>query len=404
MGGPIPRVEIHRAGGSETRLRGFEPRNPTGPRLRSRSARARSLWKSLRRRWKEVARGRPEDELVLGLRWGNGGRPFLEWAMLAFLALVPIVGLLMDPTSTAARVCLLLVTTVGLLAATQLDRDPGRAALVRPLTSSVMTAGLAMLLALGIISLGGPESESGLWIGFSLFPVSIGATALRDDGRLPALTAAFSAPAWLMLAHHARTVPEAGALAAQIGVIAVAGWLGALAAHRGRILLRAGLLHPGTGIMNRGAFEACVAREVSRAQRAGRPLSIGRIQLDAFSDLVGLHGRNLGDAVERYVSAALRDHCRTTDGVAHIDDGSFAIAFLDSAHPRLRERLEGLCLLLRDFEIDGSPDTAALQLAVRSGLAVFPRDGKDAEEVMTASERALRSQPVASHPGAGPRV
>lgn len=379
-------------------MRGVESGMARAPELQPRWERGRSLWKTSRRAWKEFAWGRPEDGLLLGLRREESTRAALEWLMLSLLALAPVVGLLMDPSSAVARILLLLVTAAGLLAATRLEGEPSRSALITPLSSALLGTGFATVLALGVLVWRGPLPESRLWIAYSFFPVLIGAGALRDDGRLPALTGILCAAAWLGITHatpalrSAAGVPiGAPALAAQLLILGVAGVLAAVAATRGRALRRSALLHPATGLMNRAAFEACLAREASRALRVGRPISVARIQLEAFAELVGSHGRPLADAVERYVSTALRDRCRSTDGVAHLADGSFAIAFLGSAHPRLQERLDGLCQLLRDFEVTGADDPAPLQLALRCGLAALPRDGKNVTEVLTASERRLAS-------------
>lgn len=385
-------------------MTGLEPGTPRAQELRPRSAPERSVWNSLRRRWKELARGRAEDHLLLDSRGDGWARSALGWAMLCLLGAAPVVGLAMDPWSPAARILLLLVTAAALLAAVQLEGRQRRSTLIGPTAAALLCTALATVLAVEVLAWSGPHAEGGLWIAYAFFPLLTGVTALRDDARLPSMTLLLCAASWVMVARSTPALEGVGAvpiagpvLAVQLILLAATGALAAVAAGRGHVLRRAALLHSGTGLMNRRAFEACLEREASRARHAGRPFSIGRLQLDAFDELVRRYGRPMADAVERTVSAALRQRCRITDGVAYLEDGGFAIAFLGSAHPRLRERMDTLCRLLRDFEIPAAAEETPLRLAVRCGLASLPGDGEGASELLTAAERALEG-PGGSRP------
>lgn len=385
-------------------MTGLGPGTPRGPEPRPGSAPERSLWNSLRRRWKEIARGRAEDDLLLGLRGNGWPQTAMGWAMLSLLALVPMLGLGMDLGSPAPRILLLLVTAAALMAAVQLEGRQRRSSLIGPAAAALLSTALATVLAALVLAWSAGRAEGSVWIAYAFFPLLTGATALRDDARLPSLTLLLCAGSWVMVVRSMPALEGAGAapvpgpvLVVQLVLLAATGALAVVAAGRGRALRRAALLHSGTGLMNRRAFEACVEREASQARYAGRPISIGRVQLDAFDELVRRYGRPTAEAVERSVSAVLRDRCRVTDGVAYLDDGSFAIAFLGSAHPRLRERMDTLCRLLRDSGIPAAARETPLRLAVRCGLASLPGDGEGASDLLMAAERALEG-PGGSRP------
>jgi diguanylate cyclase (GGDEF)-like protein len=105
-----------------------------------------------------------------------------------------------------------------------------------------------------------------------------------------------------------------------------------------------------TGLPNRRAFEEALAAEISRARRAGAPVSLVMGDLDGFKAINDMRGHLAGDQCLRDVAAALRDRLRTHDACFRWGGDEFAVllpettrAEADAACVRLREAVETRC-------------------------------------------------------------
>ena len=85
-----------------------------------------------------------------------------------------------------------------------------------------------------------------------------------------------------------------------------------------------------TGCLNHAAMQDTLRREVERASRSGRSLSIALVDLDDFKQVNDEHGHQLGDEVLRAVGRALRDNVRTYDTVARYGGDEFAVIAIDA--------------------------------------------------------------------------
>ncbi len=97
-----------------------------------------------------------------------------------------------------------------------------------------------------------------------------------------------------------------------------------------------------TGVLNRRGFDESIVREVARAERGQRPLSVALVDLDHFKSINDEHGHPEGDRVLREVAAALRDHLRASDIVARFGGDEFAVLLPEVSAPiarRIAERL-----------------------------------------------------------------
>src|SRR5204863_368100 len=101
------------------------------------------------------------------------------------------------------------------------------------------------------------------------------------------------------------------------GYIAVlAGTFGFLLLHRDRADAAARTIaatDPLTGAFNRASFREIADREFSRARRAGQPVSLILVEVDAFAELVERHGAHFGDSVLKRFSEIVREALRKED-------------------------------------------------------------------------------------------
>lgn len=150
-----------------------------------------------------------------------------------------------------------------------------------------------------------------------------------------ALFGVFAAPGWALLhcvldprLRLADDVAAHAGLYAYLAVGAMAGFavFGALLGHHEDALLDANrrldelaVTDPLTGLKNVRYFRARLAEAGAASQRAGEPLSLLVLDLDAFKEVNDRHGHVTGDRVLCRVAEVLRAGVRDGDTAARLD-------------------------------------------------------------------------------------
>ncbi len=145
---------------------------------------------------------------------------------------------------------------------------------------------------------------------------------------------------------------------------------------------------PLTGLYNRRKMEAMVRAEMIRAQRHDRSLTLLWIDIDHFKEINDKFGHLAGDAALRRVSERVQQHIRDVDLAARYGGDELVVALLDTsateamalAH-RLQERVQSSQLLTH------AAGTTLLTISI--GVATFPEDGSDLEQLHAAADAAM---------------
>jgi diguanylate cyclase (GGDEF)-like protein len=110
-----------------------------------------------------------------------------------------------------------------------------------------------------------------------------------------------------------------------------------------------------TGCVNHAAMQDTLRREVERAARTARRLSLAIVDLDDFKQVNDEHGHQMGDEVLRAVGRTLRDNVRTYDTVARYGGDEFAVIAIDADEDTAAEvmtrALEGIGAALGDLGV-----------------------------------------------------
>lgn len=145
-----------------------------------------------------------------------------------------------------------------------------------------------------------------------------------------------------------------------------------------------------TGLSNHRRFRQILAKEVERAKRFDRPLSVVMLDLDDFKGINDNHGHLQGDMVLREVGRVLRAESREVDEPARYGGEEFAIALpetrIDGAMEvgeRIRRRLDALRIPL-DGEAEGE-----LTIRASVGVAGSPEQPPDVRALVKAADQAL---------------
>jgi diguanylate cyclase (GGDEF)-like protein len=115
---------------------------------------------------------------------------------------------------------------------------------------------------------------------------------------------------------------------------------------------------PLTGLFNHGYFQQLIERELARAARYSRPLSLILFDLDHFKAVNDEHGHPVGDEVLRRVSEIASRCVRQVDSVARYGGEEFAVILPETDSEgavilgeRIRKTLEKTSIQLRDITI-----------------------------------------------------
>lgn len=152
-----------------------------------------------------------------------------------------------------------------------------------------------------------------------------------------------------------------------------------------------------TGLYNRRAFQELLVREHARCQRQGRGYALVRLELEALAELTATHGAALAAQALARVGVALQTLTREADFAFRLGGEAF-VALLPHADRALGQLFaDRVVKAVRQCVLRAGE--ARVPLAVRAGVAVYPRDGQGADTVLAQAEAALGAA-AAAHAGA----
>ncbi|MFL6258995.1 MAG: diguanylate cyclase [Thermoanaerobaculia bacterium] len=263
-----------------------------------------------------------------------------------------------------------------------------------------------------------------------LFPLDDpGVEHLRRVGRpLPVEQLAFRSPAF---AHHG---PEPDGLAVPllgqerlIGVLVVGrkegsrAWpaeeldlMSLLAHHVATVFENARLFESATyegltGLLRREAILEQLDRELERAARYGRPLTIAMADLDHFKEVNDRHGHLAGDSLLRRLAQILAGGLRSTDWIGRYGGEEFLLVLPETGMEgaaavaeKIRDRVQGTLVPLDD----GTPVHVTVSIGLASLDAVAgPSPGKvTGRDLIAAADRSLYAAKNAGRNRVFPRV
>ena len=229
---------------------------------------------------------------------------------------------------------------------------------------------LAMVAAIGFI-----DHLTGAEISFSIFYLLPVAFAFWQGGSWPGVaTAVAGAAVWLIAdlsaghqyTHH--VIPYWNSLMRGLIFFTV----GMLLVRLKRALERETHLATRdalTGIGNWRHFEAVAGRELGRAKRSGKPMSVAYIDLDDFKLVNDRLGHQAGDALLVAVASTLQDSVRTVDCVARLGGDEFIVLMPETDQEGARVLIERVRRMLESILKEGNwPSTISVGLATFAGV------------------------------------
>lgn len=148
-----------------------------------------------------------------------------------------------------------------------------------------------------------------------------------------------------------------------------------------------------TGLPNRNSFIPYAKQKLLSAKRNGECLALCYIDLNHFKQINDAQGHQAGDAILIHAARAISTHIREADMAARMGGDEFVI-LLDGVHndadiQHLATQIcRAIALPLRWADVQ-------LQVSASLGLALYPRDGEELDELMSKADSAMFMQKAA---------
>ena len=154
-----------------------------------------------------------------------------------------------------------------------------------------------------------------------------------------------------------------------------------------REIVQMALTDPLTNLANRHQFNRRLTDLFQLAKRQQQLLSLAFMDLDLFKQVNDQFGHPVGDKLLIKVAAILKKTFRETDTIARIGGDEFAILMLNPAdHEEICQPANRLIQALsQPIDIEGNRVT----VGVSFGVASYPMDTKDPEELYRLADKAL---------------
>ncbi|MES2257479.1 MAG: EAL domain-containing protein [Pseudomonadota bacterium] len=143
-----------------------------------------------------------------------------------------------------------------------------------------------------------------------------------------------------------------------------------------------------TGLPNRSLIGDRLQQAILHSQRNGRQVAVAFIDLDSFKMVNDGLGHNAGDELLKEVAGRMTACVRKHDTVGRFGGDEFVLVL-----PEQNDSEGALMLLLekireavtRPVVLDGTP----VQVSCSIGVAIYPRDGADAEALLMNADAAM---------------
>ncbi len=142
-----------------------------------------------------------------------------------------------------------------------------------------------------------------------------------------------------------------------------------------------------TGLLNRGALDEALRREMSRAKRHNTDLSVLFFDLDDFKKINDTFGHPAGDKVLKKIAGIIKNEIRQEDIATRYGGEELVIVLPETGKvnalvlgEKIREKVEAMAL-----RFDGHKTG----ITISGGLAAFPIDAGTATELLKHADSAL---------------
>ncbi|API53795.1 bifunctional diguanylate cyclase/phosphodiesterase [Rhizobium leguminosarum] len=142
-----------------------------------------------------------------------------------------------------------------------------------------------------------------------------------------------------------------------------------------------------TDLPNRSLFDTRIRQALQMAERKNGEVALLYIDLDRFKTVNDVFGHAEGDRILCKVASILRRVTDESDTIARLGGDEFAIIQPAGQQPAAAQKLAAAILDEFAVEMDMARDPTAVGVSL--GIALYPADGSDADEICNNADIAL---------------
>lgn len=146
---------------------------------------------------------------------------------------------------------------------------------------------------------------------------------------------------------------------------------------------------PLTQLFNRRYFFERLEKEVQRASRYGRVLSLLMIDVDDFKAYNDRMGHLKGDVVLKQISHIMTQKLRTHDVIARFGGEEFVALLPETNKSSAASVAEKLRAEIEAFHFEGQELQPKNNLTVTIGISAFPQDAMDSFQLINLADKAM---------------
>jgi diguanylate cyclase (GGDEF)-like protein/PAS domain S-box-containing protein len=163
----------------------------------------------------------------------------------------------------------------------------------------------------------------------------------------------------------------------------------ALANLKLRELLRnQSIRDPLTGLYNRRYFEESLSRELHRANRTGRNVSLVMLDLDHFKHFNDTFGHQVGDILLKEVAGVLKSRVRAGDLACRYGGEEFSLIIAEADAEGAYKCVESIREAIKHLSLHNRGQTLGT-VTVSAGIATYPTHAPILEDLIHAADEAL---------------
>ena len=148
-------------------------------------------------------------------------------------------------------------------------------------------------------------------------------------------------------------------------------------------------LDPLTHLYNRRYFNDQLQKEIHRSRRNGKPFSLLMLDLDGFKEYNDQFLHSAGDIALQEFSTILQDSLREVDTASRYGGDEFALILFESGAEGARDLAQRINDRLKRHLLPGNGKLRSERLSVSIGIATFPGDSFDGDDLIDKADRAL---------------
>jgi diguanylate cyclase (GGDEF)-like protein len=154
------------------------------------------------------------------------------------------------------------------------------------------------------------------------------------------------------------------------------------------ILRTQSIRDPLTGLYNRRYFEESLNRELHRADRTGRKLSLVMLDLDHFKHFNDTFGHQVGDILLKEIAAVIKSRVRAGDLACRFGGEEFSLILAEVDTEGAYKCVDGIRDAIKHLSLHNRGQTIGT-VTVSAGIATYPANGGNSEDLLHAADNAL---------------